>query len=150
MPTDKLTDDERRAPALTPNPVAQKIKDEYGDALASLGMLPVVERVWPYTVEEHVENARRRGITLDADAQRIQREYLDLLRGASLQELNLVADVLTRLLDFDRLKSTDHVRFINEIIAILSHVEVAFELSKQRGYDEREDAAGLDVPRRLR
>lgn len=128
-----LSDEERRARALTLDQTAEKIKDEYGDALAVLGCMPAVQRIWPYTVEQYVERARQRGIVLDPDAQHIQREYLDLLRCASKSELRLVVMVLTRLLDFDRLKSTDHHRFINEIIHILAHAETMMTVKKPRG-----------------
>lgn len=140
MSVGKLTDEERRARALTIDQITQKIKDEYGDALALLGMLPVVERVWPYTVEDHVEFARSRGITLDPDALRIQREYLDLLRSASVRELSFVVKLLTKLLDFDRLKSTDRNRLVHEMICILSSAEVTLTTRRIREA-ERADKA---------
>ena len=123
MTADKLTDEERRARALTLEQITVKLKTEYGDALAALGFMPVVQRVWPYTVESHVENARRRGITIDAGGQYIQRDYLDLLRGASPTELAVVVRVLNALLKFDMLHSTDHHRLVNEIIHILTYAE---------------------------
>lgn len=129
---DGLTDEQRRARALTIDEISEKIKNEYGEALATLGMFPIVKRVWPYTVEDHVEHARSRGIKLDPGAQYIQREYLDLIRSASTAELSLLVAVLTKLLDFDRLKSSDHHRFINEIIGILSSAEVRLEVRQER------------------
>lgn len=132
MSGDKMTDEERRARALSLDEAAEKIKAEYGEALAALGCIPVIQRIWPYTVEEHVENARQRGITIDPAGQHIQREYLDLLRGASKTELNIVVSVLTKLLDFDRLRSTDHQRFVNEIICVLSHAETLGTLRRCR------------------
>ena len=122
--TEKLSDEERRARALTLDQAAAKIQAEYGDALLLLGCRPVIQRIWPYTVEDHVAFARDRGIILDPSAQQVQRDYLDLLRGATPTELGVVVGVLTKLLEFDRLETTDRQRLIHEIICVLTCAEV--------------------------
>lgn len=103
MTADKLTDEQRRARALKLDEIAVKIKAEYGDVLAVLGFLPVIRRVWGYTVAEHVENALSRGIELNPRAQELQREWIDLLSGATPSELALVTAVLDKLLSVDHL-----------------------------------------------
>lgn len=132
MSADKLTDEQRRARALAIDQIHEKIKAEYGDALVTLGMLPVVARVWPYTVEEHVESARRHGVELDTSRQRIQREYLDLLRSASLGELGMIVIVLTKLLEFDRIPGTRYDQLVNEIINVLTCAEGHMEIRERR------------------
>ena len=132
MSADKLTNEQRRARALAIDQIHEKIKSEYGDALATLGVLPVVARVWPYTVEEHVESARRHGVDLDAGKQRIQREYLDLIRSASLGELGMMVIVLTKLLEFDRTPGTRHDQLVNEIINVLTCAEGHMAIREHR------------------
>lgn len=132
MTADKLTDEQRRARALAIDRVNEKIKAEYGDALATLGMLPVVARIWPYTVEEQVESARRHGVELDVNRQRIQREYLDVVRSASPGELGMMVIVLTKLLEFDRIPGTRHDQLVHEIICVLSCAETFMESREQR------------------
>lgn len=129
----ELSDQERRTRVLALSKITEKIKSEYGDALAALGALPVVSRVWPYTVEDHVEAARRHGVELDANKQRIQREYLDLLRSASLGELGMLVIVLTKLLKFDRIPGTRHDQLVNEIINVLTCAEGHMEIKERRG-----------------
>lgn len=131
MPADKLTDAERRARVLTLNEVARKIKDEYSDALAALGFLPVIQRIWGYTVAEHVENALSRGIELNPRAQELQREWIDLLHGATPSELALVAAVLDKLLSVEHL-GMQHRGLLDEVIVVLTHAETRLKARKKR------------------
>ncbi len=124
------TDEERRARALKLDEVAAKIKAEYGDALAVLGCLPVIQRVWGYTVVEHVENAQSRGIELNPRGQELQREWLDLLLGATPSELALVTAVLDKLLSVDHL-GMRHRGLLDEVIVVLTHAETRLETRKK-------------------
>lgn len=131
MSVDKLTDEQRRARRLSIEQITEKIKVEYGDALALLGMLPLVERVSTYTVEDHVAHAKSRGIELSAEALHIQREWLTVIGSASIGELGVVTRVLSLLLDYDRTDRASYMNLVNEIIAVLSHAEVMLELRKR-------------------
>jgi hypothetical protein len=129
---DKLTDEQRRARAITLDEAARKIKAEYGDALAVLGFLPVVQRVWSYTVAEHVDNALSRGIELNPRAQELQREWIDLLNGATPSELALLTAVLDKLLSIDHL-GMRHRGLLDEVIFVLTHAETRLETRRKRG-----------------
>lgn len=135
MSVDKLTDEQRRARALSIDQITIKIKEEYGAALALLGALPVVERVRDYTPEEHAEFARERGIELDVNALRIQRDYLALLGSASVGELNVVTRTLNMLLVFDQLVrkpgGNGYADLINELIHMLTFAETMGELKRE-------------------
>jgi hypothetical protein len=135
MPADELTDEQRRARTRQLQEISEKIKREYGAALAALGALPVVERLRDYTPEQHVEFARSRGIELDVNALRIQRDYLALLGSASVDELRVVAKTLDLLLNFDRLvrKSGGNTYFdlLNEIIHMMTFAETMAELKSE-------------------
>lgn len=137
MSVDKLTDEERQARRLTLGQITTKIKAEYGDALALLGMMPLVERVSTYTVEDHVAHARTRGVELSAEALHVQREWLTVIGSASLGELGVATRLLTLLLDFDRTDRANYANLVHEIIAMLSHAKTLLELRKR---DEAERA----------
>jgi len=124
---DGLTDDERRGRTLVIDRICQQIKDEHAELLAELGMIPIVKRVWDYSVEQHVAHARERGIELSLDAQRIQREYLDLLRSASKSELTLVTSLLMMILDLDRARKFHPVDLVNDVISIAVFAEGMLE-----------------------
>lgn len=132
MPADELTDEQRRERTRQLQEISEKIKTEYGAALALLGALPVVERLRDYTPEQHAEFARERGIELDVNALHIQKDYLALLGSASVGELRVVAKTLDMLLNFDRLvrKSGGNKYFdlINEIIHMMTFAETMTEL----------------------
>jgi hypothetical protein len=136
MSADKLTDEQRRERALALDQVAAKIKTEYGDALAALGYMPVIQWISNYSVEDHVAHARSRGIELNLRAQEIQRDYIDALRGASTSELALVTHVLSALLEVDDL-GMRHRGVLDELIAVLSTTEATLE-RKVRQRAERE------------
>jgi hypothetical protein len=131
----KLTDEQRRARTLAIDQISIKIKEEYGDALSLLGALPIIERVRDYTPEEHVEFARQRGIELDVNALRIQRDYLALLGSASVGELNVVTRTLNVLLVFDQLVrkpgGNGYMDLVNEIIHMLTFAETMGELKRE-------------------
>lgn len=132
MTAEKLTDEERRARALRLDEIAVKIKAEYGDALAVLGFLPVIQRIWGYTVAEHVENALSRGVKLNPRAQELQREWIDLLIGVTPSELALVVAVLDKLLSVDHL-GMQHRGLLDEVIVVLTHAETRLQTKEKRG-----------------
>ena len=132
MPADKLTDEQRRERTRQIQEISEKIKTEYGAALALLGALPVIERHRDYTPEQHAEFARERGVELDVNALRIQRDYLALLGSASVDELRVVAKTLDMLLNFDRLVrkpgGNKYFDLVNEIIHMMTFAESTAEL----------------------
>jgi hypothetical protein len=128
---DKLTDEERHARVLITQEIIEKIKNEYGNALAALGKMPVLASIRSYTAEEHAEFARQRGVNLDVNALNIQRDYLDLLSSASASELHVVVRTLDLLLTFNRLaERADYANFINEVISVLSFAETTADLKE--------------------
>lgn len=131
MTADKLTDEQRAARALSLDEVAAKIKAEYGDALAVLGCMPVIQRVESYTVADHVAHARSRGIELNLRAQEIQQEWLNALRGATTAELVIVTRVLSAILEVHD-QGMHHRGVLEELIAVLSHTEVSLEFKARR------------------
>lgn len=138
MTVEKMTDEERRARRMSVAEAAAKIQAEYGEALAVLGHRAVVASIPSYTVEEHVAFAATRGITLDVNALRVQREYLDLLANATWNELDVVTAVLSHLLDYTRTRrSEEPLALINEIISIMSFTETMNSM-KKRDRDEVE------------
>lgn len=125
---DKLTDEERRARALTIDQAAAKIKAEYGEALAALGMMPVVARIHETSIQDWVNGVRERyGTNLDPRAGELRREYADLLRSGSASELRFLVAVLSRLLDFNRLESTRWDGLVGEMISVLTSAEMMEE-----------------------
>lgn len=127
MSADKLTDEQRRARALSIEQAMEKIKAEYGPALAALGVLPMYEWISLPSVEQYVEAARQRGIELDPTAMQLRRELVNLIHGSSAGELRLLVAVLSRLLEFNRLPSTRWDGLIGEIISVLSSAEMRNE-----------------------
>lgn len=132
MDAEKLTDEQRAARALTLVEAAEKIKREYGDALAALGCMPVVQRIEEYSVADHVAHALSLGVVLNHRAQELQRSYLDALRGASTTELALVTRVLSAILEVHDL-GMHHRGVLDELIAVLSHTESRLERQARRG-----------------
>lgn len=142
MSVGKLTDEQRHERALALDEIAEKIKTEYGDALAVLGCLPVIQRDWGYTVADHVERALSHGVVLNPRGQEIQRDYLDLLRTASITELSVVVRILAALLEVDRL-NIPHRNIVHEVINVLVFAEGMLENKKSR-YDK--EHSGDDNP----
>lgn len=128
---DGLTMNQRRERNAQLAKISAKIKTEHGDALAVLGFMPVIQRVWGYTVADHVANALSRGIKLDRRSQELQRDWLDLLRGATLPELGLVVRVLTTILEVHD-QGVHHRDVLAELIAVLSSAEGLLERNEER------------------
>lgn len=123
MSVDKLTDEERHARRLSIEQAMEKIKREYGAALAALGVLPTYEWVSLSSTQEYVEAARQRGIELDPTGMQLRRELLNLVHVASVGELRLLIAVLGGLLEFNRLESTRWDGLVSEIISVLVSAE---------------------------
>lgn len=132
MPADKLTDEERRACSLAIEQINEKIAAEYGDALAVLGVMPVIQRVWGYTVADHVAHALSRGIELSPRGQEIQRDWLDVLRSATTRELSFVVRVLSGILEVHDI-GHHHRDVLHELITVLSHAETTLEWREKSG-----------------
>lgn len=127
MPADKLTDEERRTRRLSIEQAMEKIRTEYGDALAALGVLPTYEWVSLPSVEDYVEGARQRGIELDPAAMQLRRELVNLVHARPVGELRLLVAVLQRLLELHRLPSTNWDALVHEIISVLVSAELRVE-----------------------
>jgi hypothetical protein len=132
MHVDKLTDEERRARALSIDQINEKIKAEYGDALAVLGCMPVIQRVWGYTVADHVTHALSRGIELNPQAQEIQRDWIDTLRSATTRELGFVVRVLAGILEVHDI-GMHHRDVLSELTTVLSHAETTLKWREKNG-----------------
>lgn len=143
---DGLMDDERRARALTLDKAAEKIKNEYGDALAVLGCMPVIQRIQDYSVADHVAHALSLGVVLNPRAQELQRDWLDALRGASATELALVTRVLSAILEVHD-QGMHHRGVLEELIAVLSHTETTLELKVRRHRRAERDRKHSEVER---
>lgn len=123
---DGLTMRQRRERNAELAEISAKIKAEYGDALAVLGYMPVIERVWDYTVADHVAHALSRGIELNERTQEIQRDWLNVLRGASIQEQGIVVRILSGILEVHDI-GWNNRDVLSELITVLSHAEVSLE-----------------------
>ena len=142
---DGLTDEERAARALALDEIAEKIKNEYGDALAVLGCMPVIQRIQDYSVADHVAHALSLGVVLNPRAQELQRDWLDALRGASATELALVTRILSAILEVHD-QGMHHRGVLEELICVLTHTETRLEsrarqhrrAERYRKYDEVE------------
>lgn len=132
MTEGKLTDEQRRARALSIEQAMEKIKAEYSEALAALGVLPTYEWISLPNVEEYVEAARRRGIELDPAAMHLRRELVNVVHSASPSELRVLVAVLSRLLEINRLPSTRWDGLLSELISVLSSAEVTMMRRDER------------------
>lgn len=146
MHGDEAADKKRHARALALDEVTQKLKNEYSEALAALGCMPVVQRVWNYTVEEHVAAARERGIELNARGQELQRDYLNVLRGGTEAELGFVVHILSALLEVDHL-GMRHRGILDEAINALTFAEGMLERRQHRRRRATRDAKHTEEER---